>query len=481
MASAENDEPLVAGPNRQKDGATPDLEGGHLGDGWEEEAGAEHELRTTRRGEPGYNGSTIEGGTTGPEDDVEEEEEDSSVEGERQQGDSEEGDDASGIADEELDGDEDCHNPQYIPRKGEFYQHDDRVVGDGESSEVRAEKKEDNKSCQKTRTQLRQGGGAWTHDLFIAEEQSPKTKEELVEVYGYDIRSGTMPPHARGRQRYSRGPNRYQRNWEDENATSARLGFGRGGGGPSFRDEDFPDLKAKPSSSEGAANQGWFRRELPADEPFKVSERCTSPLRDWEHADRSLGRSRRGWGKHPQAPRRASGGSPKPSEDELAQEVALLSVSGGSKAVPQSPLKTSEPLLYGAASKAGAGDHVPTEREGSVHGAEVSDKLAYDYVRADVQEGGDGADPKITTVFAASTWPQGSTETTARPKRYSSLRQRPIIQAASDTQDPGVVAPQTPSRTQAPPAGSPSPAQPVPLTPAHFQRPPSPHPAGRNH
>lgn len=32
--------------------------------------------------------------------------------------------------------------------------------------------------------------GRWEHDRFREEEQAPKSREELVAVYGYDIRSG---------------------------------------------------------------------------------------------------------------------------------------------------------------------------------------------------------------------------------------------------------------------------------------------------
>ena len=58
----------------------------------------------------------------------------------------------------------------------------------------------------------------WGHDKFLDREQAPKSKEELVTAYGYDIRNEDNAPRARRRRRYGRGPNKYTRNWEDEEA-----------------------------------------------------------------------------------------------------------------------------------------------------------------------------------------------------------------------------------------------------------------------
>lgn len=32
--------------------------------------------------------------------------------------------------------------------------------------------------------------GRWEHDKFREEEQAPKSREELIAIYGYDIRNG---------------------------------------------------------------------------------------------------------------------------------------------------------------------------------------------------------------------------------------------------------------------------------------------------
>lgn len=42
----------------------------------------------------------------------------------------------------------------------------------------------------------------WQHDRFQETEQAPKSREELLMVYGYDIRNEEAPPKARRRRRY---------------------------------------------------------------------------------------------------------------------------------------------------------------------------------------------------------------------------------------------------------------------------------------
>lgn len=42
----------------------------------------------------------------------------------------------------------------------------------------------------------------WSHDKFNDSEQAPKSRQELVAIYGYDIRNEDGPPRARRRRRY---------------------------------------------------------------------------------------------------------------------------------------------------------------------------------------------------------------------------------------------------------------------------------------
>lgn len=42
----------------------------------------------------------------------------------------------------------------------------------------------------------------WAHDKFNDNEQAPKSRQELIAIYGYDIRNEDGPPRARRRRRY---------------------------------------------------------------------------------------------------------------------------------------------------------------------------------------------------------------------------------------------------------------------------------------
>lgn len=46
--------------------------------------------------------------------------------------------------------------------------------------------------------------GRWEHDKFREEEQAPKSREELIAIYGYDIRNGGGPGDRGYRQRRPR-------------------------------------------------------------------------------------------------------------------------------------------------------------------------------------------------------------------------------------------------------------------------------------
>ncbi|EFA07541.2 barentsz [Tribolium castaneum] len=113
-----------------------------------------------------------------------------------------------------VDDDEDKKNPQYIPKRGTFYEHDDRTADDEQTAdnvELEKEKEQKKKVWQDKKER-------WSHDRFNDSEQAPKSRAELVAIYGYDIRNEEGPPRARRRRRYGRGPNKYTRNWEDEDA-----------------------------------------------------------------------------------------------------------------------------------------------------------------------------------------------------------------------------------------------------------------------
>ncbi|XP_077385613.1 protein CASC3 [Festucalex cinctus] len=171
-----------------------------------------------------------EGGEDGEERSKEEKEseEKGKSAGERQSGDGQESTvdpetKAGGQSGQQLDDDEDRKNPAYIPRKGLFFEHD-----------VRGHAQEEERPKGRNR-KLWKDEGRWEHDKFREEEQAPKSREELIASYGYDIRNGERTfTHRRPRsstspnreQRWREGGERAQRSWQ-----SSRGGRG-GGGGP---------------------------------------------------------------------------------------------------------------------------------------------------------------------------------------------------------------------------------------------------------
>uniref|UniRef100_A0A0A9XH90 Protein CASC3 n=1 Tax=Lygus hesperus TaxID=30085 RepID=A0A0A9XH90_LYGHE len=177
------------------------------------------------------NGSSIAGSSGGSQvPDTEREEGDGQEEGDKK--------------DKKLDHDEDRRDPQYIPKRGVFYEHDDRTLDDEP-----ADKKEPVREPKKSKAF--EAVERWGHDMYNEDEQSPKSTQELIDMYGYDIRKEEAPPKARRRRRYGKGPNKYQRSWEDEqayNKTPTRGGFkGQKRSPRNFvqRDEDFPALGPK--------------------------------------------------------------------------------------------------------------------------------------------------------------------------------------------------------------------------------------------
>lgn len=126
----------------------------------------------------------------------------------------EEGDGQESVSLKKVDDDEDKKNPQYIPKRGTFYEHDDRTLEDSEDKQEIPEKNEK----QNKKNVWMEKKERWSHDRYNDNEQAPKSRSELVAIYGYDIRNEDGPPKARRRRRYGRGPNKYTRTWEDEDA-----------------------------------------------------------------------------------------------------------------------------------------------------------------------------------------------------------------------------------------------------------------------
>ncbi|XP_012526151.1 protein CASC3 isoform X3 [Monomorium pharaonis] len=159
-----------------------------------------------------------------------------------------------------LDDDEDRRNPQYIPKRGTFYEHDDRTTDEvtDNNTEQQANVKE-----TKEKKVWKDKEDRWDHDRYNDEEQAPKRPEELIATYGYDIRNEEGPPRARRRRRYGRGPNKYTRNWEDEDAYGKTIP-GRGNNRRFHKNnEDFPALgnskQSTPSKvEEPVISSAWY-------------------------------------------------------------------------------------------------------------------------------------------------------------------------------------------------------------------------------
>ncbi|KAK9534467.1 hypothetical protein VZT92_006910 [Zoarces viviparus] len=161
-------------------------------------------------------------------------EEKGNLEGERQSGDGQESTDepetkGGDTPGQKLDDDEDRKNPAYIPRKGLFFEHD-----------VRGHAQEEERPKGRNR-KLWKDEGRWDHDRFREEEQAPKSREELVAIYGYDIRNNgggsAERPFRQRRPRQSLSPSRDKR-WRDGGGErpvrswQSGGGLNRGGGAP---------------------------------------------------------------------------------------------------------------------------------------------------------------------------------------------------------------------------------------------------------
>lgn len=44
--------------------------------------------------------------------------------------------------------------------------------------------------------------GKWKHDMYKEDEQKAKSSQELIDIYGYDIRNEEAAPKARRRRKY---------------------------------------------------------------------------------------------------------------------------------------------------------------------------------------------------------------------------------------------------------------------------------------
>uniref|UniRef100_UPI0037E981FC protein CASC3 n=1 Tax=Semicossyphus pulcher TaxID=241346 RepID=UPI0037E981FC len=254
------------------DSADPEENGSHS-EGVEEEEEAEHysdeeapaaasepkpsaaDVPTKEEVQPQEEEAEGEGGGQSKEESKAEEK--GNLAGERQSGDGQESTEdpetKAGVKPgQKLDDDEDRKNPAYIPRKGLFFEHD-----------VRGHAQEEERPKGRNR-KLWKDEGRWEHDKFREEEQAPKSREELIAIYGYDIRNGGGHGDRTFRQRRPRqstSPSRDKR-WRDGGERPVRSwqsgggGLNRGGGPPpsSIHPSSTPASSLPLSSAQRGSN-----------------------------------------------------------------------------------------------------------------------------------------------------------------------------------------------------------------------------------
>lgn len=250
--------------------------------------------------------------------------------------------------------DDDTNDPQYIPRRGKFYEHDDRMAysttssegsesddgyeedsgdddgvvsdrrrirrrhtgikkpksvtsvdtaentalaaGDGTSStkkvlaisKVAAAAKDSETSGTADGLAKKPSVGSkksrdldaldrWTHDLYDENEQTRKSRDELLASYGYDIREESEAPRARRHHKYGRAAtSKYTRNWQDTKAYTA-TGSGQQSmkvkrGGMARRSIGGPNKNTKKSTNND------YTSEFPALDDSKKSEPNSSTM-----------------------------------------------------------------------------------------------------------------------------------------------------------------------------------------------------------
>ncbi|XP_060946483.1 protein CASC3 [Limanda limanda] len=216
-AASESEPPAPSDP-------APGEEGEQVEDKEEEQHQEEEEVQQKEQeGEEEEEPEREDGSERTEESKAEEKE---NLSGERQSGDGQESTDdpetkVGGKPGQKLDDDEDRKNPAYIPRKGLFFEHDVR----GQAQEEERPKGRKGK--------LWKDEGRWNHDKFREEEQAPKSREELIAIYGYDIRNGGGQGERSYRQRRPRqsvSPGRDNR-WREGGGGERAVRSWQGGGG----------------------------------------------------------------------------------------------------------------------------------------------------------------------------------------------------------------------------------------------------------
>ncbi|XP_069490886.1 protein CASC3 [Ambystoma mexicanum] len=171
---------------------------------------------------------------------------------------------------QKLDDDEDRKNPAYIPRKGLFFEHDLR--GQIQEEEVRPKGRQ---------RKLWKDEGRWEHDKFREDEQVPKSRDELITMYGYDIRCTRNPDDIRPRRmrkpRFESPPRREQ-GWSEEKPERLPLRYpGPNNTQPPERtfNHRFSSGRIPPSRSFPRTNS--YKENRPNYRPFENEQERSKP------------------------------------------------------------------------------------------------------------------------------------------------------------------------------------------------------------
>ena len=146
----------------------------------------------------------------------------------------------------------DRRDPTYVPREGAFFLHDAR-----DESDECDEKRNNKDKIQPNNRRPGMLASRWTHDLYVERQQNPRSTEEIIRRYGYDIRKHGLddvkPQPQRGiirqRGRFTKSQN--NANYLHNNTVA-------------FKSDDFPSLDRR----EGQHNRdrgGRYQRSKPVE------------------------------------------------------------------------------------------------------------------------------------------------------------------------------------------------------------------------
>lgn len=189
---------------------------------------------------------------------------------------------------EKVAADRDRKNPAYIPRTGKFFMHDEREGEDITLEEFESswfeKKRQEQEQLERKKGRIRYGfnGDRWGNDKFDERLQSPKTYEQIVSEYGYNIREDGQA----NRKKYWDSSYKYERednrDWKrrprrngNENTLRGRRSGGRG------------RLNQGPSNRSGQSNS-QAANSYPDREPGPSNRQTENP-----YPDRELGQSNR--------------------------------------------------------------------------------------------------------------------------------------------------------------------------------------------